>query len=118
MSGEELKIKLQEAGIPLVDVASRLDMSQQNLSAGLRVADVKTGMLERICAAFNLPMSFFYPSCAGAEINNVYNRDGKDATGSASIDASTSSSGVSDDVLRLVLQQNSELLSMLKEKQK
>ena len=69
MSGEELKEILYQKHITQADLARILDMSTQSLSQTLKAADIKTGFLEKLCAALDVPMSFFYPS--GTTINNM-----------------------------------------------
>lgn len=60
MTGECLKKKLFSCGYRINELATMLDMSQQNVSRALAVADVKTGLLEKICAVIGKDMSFFY----------------------------------------------------------
>ena len=40
-----------------------LEMSQPSFHQALGAADIKTGLLERICDALGKDMSFFYPEC-------------------------------------------------------
>lgn len=42
------------------DVAERIGVSLQNLSAMLAREDIRTGLLEKIAAAIGEPISFFY----------------------------------------------------------
>ena len=60
MTGEELKTILVRNGLQQKDIAEKLEMSQQNFAASLKVRDVKSGFLEQICDALNVPMNFFY----------------------------------------------------------
>lgn len=60
MTGEVLKSILFRNGIQLKDVAEKLDMSQQNFSNALKVADIKTGLLEKLCDVLNVTLEFFY----------------------------------------------------------
>lgn len=60
MTGEILKSILFRNGIQLKDVAEKLDMSQQNFSNALKVADIKTGLLEKLCDVLNVTLEFFY----------------------------------------------------------
>lgn len=60
MTGEQLKERLIRGGYTLKDVAELMGMSQQNFSKGLKVADVKTGLIEKICQVLNKKMDFFY----------------------------------------------------------
>lgn len=60
MTGEELKTILVRNGLQQKDIAEKLEMSQQNFAASLKVRDIKTGFLEQICDVLNVPISFFY----------------------------------------------------------
>lgn len=60
MTGESLKEKLFSCGYRVGDLAEKLDMSQQNFSRALSVADIKTGFLEKLCDVLGKEMSFFY----------------------------------------------------------
>lgn len=72
MNGKIVKDKLKRSGIPLSEIASRLGYdNDQRLHSQLKSNDVKTGILEQICSALGVNMSFFYP-----------NEDGKNAIAS------------------------------------
>lgn len=60
MKGVELKIFLAGKGITVTSIAKMIGESQSNMSSLLNVADVKTGLLERISAATGIPMSEFF----------------------------------------------------------
>lgn len=60
MTGEELKTILVRNGLQQKDIAEKLEMSQQNFAASLKVRDIKTGFLEQICDVLNVPINFFY----------------------------------------------------------
>ncbi len=60
MTGEELRRVLAKSGIQLKDLAQMVGMSQQNFSNTLRVADVKSGFLERLCDALSVDLGYFY----------------------------------------------------------
>ena len=60
MTGEILKSILFRNGIQLKDVAEKLEMSQQNFSNALKVADIKTGLLEKLCDVLDVTLEFFY----------------------------------------------------------
>lgn len=48
------------SGHTLTEIAEKLGMSQQNLSKLLSVQDVKTGLVEKISKALNVPVSYFF----------------------------------------------------------
>ena len=62
MTGKELKAKLIGCGVSQSEIARRLDISQQSFNQSMLVNDVKSGLLERIAKAIDVPMSFFYPN--------------------------------------------------------
>ncbi len=60
MNGQELKKILTKHGYLLKDVASKLGLTQPNFSQLVKVQDVKSGTLERICDVLGVKMDFFY----------------------------------------------------------
>ena len=60
MNGEAVKKILKSKGVKLNSLAILLEETPQNMSSLLNVADVKTGLLERISAATGIPMSEFF----------------------------------------------------------
>lgn len=58
MSGEEVK-KILKENYKLADVAAAMGIIPQNLQSLLDVADIKTGVLERIAAAIGKDICFF-----------------------------------------------------------
>lgn len=60
MTGDELKYILAHTRLQFKDLAAELDMSQQNFSKALKVSDIKTGFLEKLCDVLNVSMDFFY----------------------------------------------------------
>lgn len=92
MKGEELKFKLKKAGVSITEIASLLGMSRQSLSQALSVKDVKTGLIEELSKALNVPLSYFYGDNAG---NNAI------ASGNKSVAAVNSNiSSPTEDVLK------------------
>ena len=66
MKGVDLKDLLRREGVILSQLAEDLGMSQQNLSAAFTRDDVKSGFLEKIAAALNKPIGFFYGERLGS----------------------------------------------------
>lgn len=60
MTGDELKYILAHTRLQFKDLASELEMSQQNFSKALKVSDVKTGFLEKLCDVLDVSIDFFY----------------------------------------------------------
>lgn len=55
-----MKYILAHTRLQFKDLAAELEMSQQNFSKALKVSDVKTGFLEKLCDVLNVSMGFFY----------------------------------------------------------
>ena len=67
MKGEEVKIKLKKAGVSITEIASLLGVSRQSLSQALSVKDVKTGLIEDLSKALNVPLSYFYDDAGSSQ---------------------------------------------------
>lgn len=61
MTGKELKTKVLTTGHTITEISSMLGMSPQALNTIFNVADVKTGTVEKMCAALKVDITFFYP---------------------------------------------------------
>ena len=73
MSGEELKKKLESAGISQVEISRKLGVIPQSVSQSLSAKDVKSGFIESLCRVFSLDVAFFY----GGETSTSGNEVGK-----------------------------------------
>ena len=60
MNGEIIKKILAERGFSQRKVAEMIGESQQNLNSALQKDDIKTGLLERISQATDIPLAVFY----------------------------------------------------------
>lgn len=60
MTGEELKKRLSAIDETLANIARKLDMTPQNLDGILKTKDIKTGFIEKLCIAYNKPISYFF----------------------------------------------------------
>lgn len=60
MTGELLKTRILDMEPVLAEVARKMNMSPQLLNQALGAADIKTGFVEQLSAAFNKPISFFF----------------------------------------------------------
>ena len=60
MTGKRVKEILRKNGYVLSDVAKSMGIIPQNLQSMLNVEDIKTGVLERVAAAINQNVYFFY----------------------------------------------------------
>lgn len=71
MDGKVVKEKLKKCGIPLSEIATRMGYeNDQRLHSQLKSEDVKSGLLEKICEAIGVDMSFFYPSASTSVVQN------------------------------------------------
>ncbi len=73
MTGQELKERIRTKGMSESEIARRLNMSQQGFNRIMRIDDVKTSLLEKLCKVFDVDMSFFYPLDYSNENNNTSN---------------------------------------------
>lgn len=66
MNGKDLKKIIMSEGLTIAEVARRLGTSQQNLTCALGKDDIRTGLLEKIAAAMEKPLAFFYGEAYGS----------------------------------------------------
>lgn len=60
MNGLTIKQMLQRNGLPISEVAKKLDMSNQNLFGLLSKEDIKTGLVERISDVTGISLAELY----------------------------------------------------------
>lgn len=88
MSGKDLKEKLLDMRKSMADVANALGISSQHLNSLLSAADVRTGLIERLCAAFDMqPSDFFGGTPNASASNNSVAFNGSENNVSVSVDA-------------------------------
>lgn len=116
MTGQELKLKLIEAGKSQKDIAELLGVTAQSLSSVLSAKDVRSGTLERIAEAIGVKMSFFYPTEGGVSIAGNNNISGNNnAVGNVTIgDAAVLQERVT--MLEKLLEEKERLIKVLMEK--
>ena len=73
MKGEDLKKRLKDTSIPMSEIANRLGILPQTLYSAFNADDVKTGLLEKLSEALNVPLSFFYGDSYTITGNNIVN---------------------------------------------
>lgn len=71
MSGEDLKKKIESAGISQAEIARRLGVIPQSVGQSLSAKDVKSGFLEDLCRVFDMDISFFYSGESSAKSRDV-----------------------------------------------
>ena len=60
MNGERLKKILAKTGLSKAEIAKRLEMSPQHLNQALNAADIKSGLIEKICKGLNMTIMDLY----------------------------------------------------------
>lgn len=60
MNGENLRNVLRSTGLSMADIAAKLEMSPQALNQALNAADIKSGLIERVCDVLNISMDKLY----------------------------------------------------------
>ena len=65
MKGETVKNIILGMEYSVAQVAEMIGTSQQNLASALKHEDVRSGLLEKIAAALNVPLSTFYGGAFG-----------------------------------------------------
>lgn len=116
MTGKKLKEKLVQAGITQKELANRLNVTPQSVTAVINANDVKSGTLERIAEVLGVGMDFFYPTTSGqTNVNNFGKQHAKYISNGGDNIANESGSG--NDTIALLVQQNAELIALLKAKE-
>lgn len=101
MKGKDIKEVLAKHSIPQTEVAKLLGITPNNLNNMLSKDDVRTGLLEGIATAANIPISVFY--------GDTFNITGSNnATGNNS----TNTVNATDDRLLSLLVSKDEQLTM------
>lgn len=113
MSGEQLRQRLTELNIGITDLAEKLRMTQPNLSAGLKVKDVKSGLLEQICEVTGHSIMEFYPEHNETIIINTVSRPSAHNLGTGSGDINENGT---DSTVQELLKQNKALIEIIKNK--
>lgn len=65
MKGETVKTIILGMEYSVAQVAEMIGTSQQNLASALKHEDVRSGLLEKIASALNVPLSTFYGGSFG-----------------------------------------------------
>ena len=73
MTGEKLKALIVENGYTMASAARLLEMTPQHLNQALSAADVKSGLLEKISAAFGISIAALYGETPGVVITGSGN---------------------------------------------
>lgn len=98
MKGTELKEKLKTSRYSLSEIAGKMGISPQSLNSIFNSEDVKSGVLEKLSQALEMPIAYFYGDSYNISGNN-------NATNHSTVNAS-------DDRLLALLTSKDEQLSM------
>ena len=111
MTGLELKAKLIETRYSMAEIARKLGIKSQDLNALFNVKDTKTGTIERLATALELPIAYFYGEAFN--ISSVAGNNNTTATGN-----NNTVSGSDDRLLALLLNKDEQLLLAMKQTSK
>lgn len=114
MKGEDLKKRLKETSIPMSEIANRLGILPQTLYSAFNADDVKSGLLEKLSEALNVPISFFYGDAYTITGNNIVNSGSNNAV-NASDDRLISLLMSKDEQLTMAMKQTSKAQSQMDE---
>ena len=112
MTGLELKAKLSETRYSMAEIARKMGIKSQDLNALFNVKDTKTGTIERLAIALDVPISYFY----GESFNNVSSIAGNNNT--TATGNNNTVSGSDDRLLTLLLNKDEQLLLAMKQTSK
>jgi transcriptional regulator with XRE-family HTH domain len=70
MRGIELKEKLKTSRYSMAEIAGKMGVSPQNLNSVFQSEDVKSGVLERLAKALDVPLAYFYGDSFNVSGNN------------------------------------------------
>ena len=107
MTGVELKNRLIETRYTMAEIARKMGIKPQDLNALFKVQDTKTGTIERLAEALELPIAYFYGESFGS-ISNVSGNNNATATGNNNT-VSNSVSSTDDRLLALLLNKDEQL---------
>ena len=79
MTGAQLKERLSTTHIPLSEIARRISVSPQSLNSMFNSEDVKSGVLEKLSKALDVPIAFFYGDSYNITGNNIVNSGSNNA---------------------------------------
>ena len=108
MRGIDLKEKLNATHISLAEIARRMGISPQSLNSVFNSEDVKSGVLEKLSEALNVPIAYFYGDSYNVQGNGNALATGDNSTASCSDDRLISLLVSKDAQLTLSMQQMSK----------
>ena len=106
MNGKTIKDVLTKNGIAQAEIAKRIGLAANNLNNMLAKDDVRTGLLESIAEAANIPISVFYGD--SYTVNGSNNATGNNNTVNLSDDRLLTLLLSKDEQLTMAMQQTSK----------
>ena len=106
MNGKTIKDVLTKNGIAQAEIAKRIGLAANNLNNMLAKDDVRTGLLESIAEAANIPISVFYGD--SYTVNGSNNATGNNNTVNLSDDRLLSLLVSKDEQLTMAMKQTSK----------
>ena len=115
MTGSDLKEKLVATKLPLAEIARRMGIKSQDLNALFNVKDTKTGTIERLSEALELPIAYFYGDSFNVQGNGNALATGDHSTASSSDDRLIALLMSKDTQLTMSMQQTSKAQEQMTE---
>lgn len=108
MTGSELKDRLIETRYTMAEIARKMGIKPQDLNAFFKVQDTKTGTIERLAEALDLPVAYFFGDSYNVSGNN-------NATATATNNSVATATANDDRLLTLLLNKDEQLLKSMQQ---
>ena len=109
MTGAALKERLNATQYSLAEIARKMGIKPQDLNALFNVQDTKTGTIERLSKALDVPIAYFFGDSYSVSGNNIVNASGTN-TVNASDDRLISLLMTKDEQLTKAMEQTSKAM--------
>lgn len=108
MKGTTLKGRLEASGYTKTFISEKLGIKPQTLNTYFLADDVKTGTLEKLSEALDIPISYFYGESFGFGNTHTQTISGN---GNTSVAGNSNTVGRSDDILLQLLKSKDDQLT-------
>ena len=115
MTGLELKNRLLATKLSMAEIARKMGIKPQDLNALFNVQDTKTGTIEKLSEALELPIAYFYGDSYNVQGNGNALATGDHSTASSSDDRLISLLMSKDTQLTMSMQQTSKAQEQITE---
>lgn len=109
MTGAALKERLNATQYSLAEIARKMGIKPQDLNALFNVQDTKTGTIEKLSKALDVPIAYFFGDSYNVSGNNIVNASGTN-TVNASDDRLISLLMTKDEQLTKAMEQTSKAM--------